>query len=164
MPTWEERLSASRQIPYYFNRETGETQWERPHDFVRGSTEGSHDHQCTRVHAYHLLVKHAGSRRPSSWREPVIGRTRDQALDLISGYRREIVGGQGDAHLERFKALAGSVSDCSSAKRGGDLGEFSRGQMQRPFEEAAFSQPVDQVGEIVETDSGLHLIYVASRH
>ena len=34
-----------------------------------------------------------------------------------------------------FDELASEVSDCASAKRGGDLGKFGRGQMQRPFEE-----------------------------
>ena len=34
-----------------------------------------------------------------------------------------------------FQELASEFSDCSSAKRGGDLGRFGRGQMQRPFEE-----------------------------
>ena len=34
-----------------------------------------------------------------------------------------------------FQELASEVSDCSSAKRGGDLGPFGRGAMQRPFEE-----------------------------
>lgn len=30
---WEERMSRSRNIPYYFNRSTGETVWERPEGF-----------------------------------------------------------------------------------------------------------------------------------
>ena len=34
-----------------------------------------------------------------------------------------------------FVDLATEFSDCSSAKRGGDLGKFGHGQMQRPFEE-----------------------------
>ena len=37
-----------------------------------------------------------------------------------------------------FSELATQFSDCSSAKRGGDLGPFGRGQMQRPFEEVCF--------------------------
>ena len=37
-----------------------------------------------------------------------------------------------------IKDLASEVSDCSSAKRGGDLGPFGRGQMQRPFEEVQY--------------------------
>lgn len=37
-----------------------------------------------------------------------------------------------------FKQLASQFSDCSSAKQGGDLGAFARGQMQKPFEDAAY--------------------------
>lgn len=42
-----------------------------------------------------------------------------------SGYREEIVSGK-----EKFEDLASRFSDCSSAKNGGDLGPFARGQMQ----------------------------------
>lgn len=44
---------------YYYNQSTGESTWEMP-------TAAS---QAAQVHAAHLLVKHAGSRRPSSWKE-----------------------------------------------------------------------------------------------
>lgn len=54
--------------------------------------------------------------------------------------------------------LAQKYSDCSSAKRGGDLGPFSRGQMQKPFEDVAFSLKVGEISDITETDSGLHII------
>lgn len=55
--------------------------------------------------------------------------------------------------------LAEKFSDCSSAKRGGDLGFFTRGAMQKPFEDAAFELEVGQLSEIVETDSGVHIIH-----
>ncbi len=42
-----------------------------------------------------------------------------------------------DALREAFMELAKTESDCSSAARGGDLGSFGPGQMQRPFEAAA---------------------------
>lgn len=57
-----------------------------------------------------------------------------------------------------FAELAQNYSDCSSARRGGDLGPFSRGAMQRPFEEAAFALKVGELSEAVDTDSGVHII------
>ena len=45
-----------------------------------------------------------------------------------------------------------------SAKRGGDLGHFGRGQMQAPFEEASFALNVGELSDIVDTDSGVHII------
>ena len=39
----------------------------------------------------------------------------------------------GDA---KFDDLAVKFSDCSSGTRGGDLGPFGRGMMQKPFEDA----------------------------
>ena len=54
---------------------------------------------------------------------------------------------------------AGKRSDCSSFRNGGDLGEFERGQMQKPFEDATFGLEVGEMSGIVETDSGFHLIF-----
>ncbi len=62
-----------------------------------------------------------------------------------------------------FAEAAGEHSACPSSAEGGDLGTFQRGQMVPPFEAAAFSQPLNEVGEIVETDFGYHLILVTDR-
>ena len=71
----------------------------------------------------------------------------------LVGYRDQIVSGQAT-----FEELASQFSDCSSAKRGGDLGPFGRGQMQKPFEDATYSMKVGELSEPVDTDSGVHII------
>ncbi len=150
---WEKRMSTSRNIPYYYNRETGETQWEEPASSGDDSTR-----------AYHLLVKHCQSRRPTSWKcaaGETIRRSPEEALALICAYREQIVASRDP--FGAFQEVAARESDCSSARRGGDLGVFARGQMQPAFEEAAFGLPYDTVSAPVHTDSGVHLIWRPSR-
>ncbi len=57
-----------------------------------------------------------------------------------------------------FADAAREFSDCPSGAEGGDLGEFGRGQMVRPFEDTAFSLRIGQMSGVVETQFGFHLI------
>jgi len=57
-----------------------------------------------------------------------------------------------------FASLAREYSEDVSAEQGGDLGYFGRGQMVKPFEDAAYALRPGQISEIVETPYGLHLI------
>uniref|UniRef100_A0A1A9UHS2 Peptidyl-prolyl cis-trans isomerase n=1 Tax=Glossina austeni TaxID=7395 RepID=A0A1A9UHS2_GLOAU len=147
---WEVRTSRSTGLTYYLNIYTKESQWDLPTEPAKKEISASGPSE---VRCCHLLVKHKGSRRPSSWREENITRSKEEARQILEDYRKQIE--NGDATLED---LAQKYSDCSSAKRGGDLGMFGRGQMQKPFEEAAFSLKVGQLSKIVDTDSGLHVI------
>jgi NIMA-interacting peptidyl-prolyl cis-trans isomerase 1 len=76
-----------------------------------------------------------------------------RALGGSQAFRERIMLGEVE-----FAALASRESHCSSARNGGDLGVFGRGQMQRQFEEAAFALKVGELSGPVESDSGVHLI------
>ena len=92
-----------------------------------------HHTMSDEVRASHLLVKHQGSRRPASWRDPdgqhIPKKTKEAARDELLAYREQIASG-----VVTFADLAAKVSDCSSAKHGGDLGFFGPGKMQKAFE------------------------------
>jgi len=60
--------------------------------------------------------------------------------------------------ISSFGKYASEFSECSSAGDKGNLGSFGKGQMQKAFEDVAFSLKVGEVSEIVKTDSGLHII------
>ncbi len=59
-----------------------------------------------------------------------------------------------------FAELAKQYSQGPGAADGGDIGELARGQMQKDFEDAAFSLKPGQVSNVIETDSGYHILKV----
>ena len=59
---------------------------------------------------------------------------------------------------EKFGNIAREISICPSAKRGGDLGTFTRGKMVKEFEQPAFVLQKGQISPIVKTKFGYHII------
>lgn len=136
------------------------------HNDVGGQGEG-------KIRCSHLLVKHRDSRRPSSWREAEITRSKEEAIEILKGHEHRIQSGEAT-----LGDIAVSESDCSSARKKGDLyvlilpvtrqcarthylpysGFFGHGEMQKEFEDAAFALQPGQVSGVVETASGVHLI------
>jgi peptidyl-prolyl cis-trans isomerase NIMA-interacting 1 len=175
------KFSSSKQTPYFHNSVTGASTWDAPPGFsaeqisqLPGYAEyvGGEGSRPAKVRASHLLVKHKDSRRPASWKEVCdhefkggrpqvdisvskdpITRTKEEAIEILHGYRAQI----GDSSAE-FARLAETHSDCSSHSKGGDLGWFGPGQMQKAFEDGTYALQVGQISDIVDSDSGVHLI------
>ena len=57
-----------------------------------------------------------------------------------------------------FAKLAEKYSQGPTAKKGGDLGYFTRGMMVKPFEKAAFSLKKGEISGLVRTSFGFHII------
>lgn len=62
-----------------------------------------------------------------------------------------------------FEDAAKEFSTCPSGARGGDLGQFGRGQMVKEFEDVAFAAEIGEVKGPVKTQFGYHLIKVENR-
>lgn len=78
--------------------------------------------------------------------------TKDLAYQKIQDVKAKLKKGK------KFEELAKQYSDCPSGQNGGDLGYFSKGQMVKSFEEAAFKLRIGEVSDIVQTEFGYHLI------
>ncbi|PSN74093.1 rotamase-domain-containing protein [Corynespora cassiicola Philippines] len=168
---WEVRRSNTKNLPYYFHAATKDSRWEPPAgtDSEKLKVYMSQVHSSKvqpsqsngggdRIRCAHLLVKHKDSRRPASWREAKITRDYGQAEQEIKQYQQQIQAYQKGEGGKSLSDLATTESDCSSARKGGDLGFFGRGDMQKEFEDAAFRLQPGEVSDIVSTASGLHLI------
>merc|ERR1719387_2618953 len=78
------------------------------------------------VQVLHIIRKHKDSRRPSSWREPVITRSKDDAKAIVKQFRSELAQietkpGVFGKLQKRFEEIAKAESDCGSHENGGDL-------------------------------------------
>jgi peptidyl-prolyl cis-trans isomerase C len=97
------------------------------------------------VHARHILIKTD---------EKDDEKTKGEKKIKIEGIRKQLVDGA------NFGKIAQESSECPSKDRGGDLGTFPRGRMVKPFEDAAFTQKVNEIGPVVESKFGYHIIEV----
>ncbi|MBI5590442.1 MAG: peptidylprolyl isomerase [Deltaproteobacteria bacterium] len=102
--------------------------------------------QPEQIKASHILVKVDPKDDPAK---------KAEALKKIESIQEKLKAG-GD-----FAALAKEQSDCPSKEKGGDLGFFAKGQMVKPFEDAALALKPGETSGIVETQFGYHIIKLA---
>lgn len=89
------------------------------------------------MHAHHILVKEE-----------------DKAKTLLADLQKD---------PKKFEEVAKASSICPSSQQGGDLGDFSEGQMVPEFEKACKEGEIGKVVGPVKTQFGYHLIRVDSR-
>ena len=145
----EYRLPEQREGAYLLvETDALRSQVQVPEDKLRAEYEArkqefSHEEQ---IRARHILVR---TTDPAS---EAAARTKLEAA------RKRIEGGAD------FGVVAGEVSEEPGAKeRGGDLNWFGRGQMVKPFEDAAFALKEGEVSGVVETVFGYHIIKLEER-
>jgi parvulin-like peptidyl-prolyl isomerase len=116
-----------------------------------------HPSEFERAKASHILIRFQGS--------PVPVRTGQQELTEAAALTKA------QALLKRIKAgedfakLAQAESDdTGTGAKSGDLGEFGRGQMVAPFDQAAFAMKTGEVSDPVKTQFGYHIIKLESRN
>lgn len=102
-----------------------------------------------RLSASHILIMFDKEDTPEAKAE------KKKQLEAV---RQEVVDGAD------FAEMAKKHSACSSAPMGGALGEFNRqSPFVQEFKDAAFSQKVDEVGAVFETQFGYHIIKVTEK-
>ena len=83
---------------------------------------------------------------------------KERVKSKLNEYRDRILKGS------KFSTIATLYSeDPASAKKGGELGFFSRGQMVGEFENAAFALQDGEISPIIETKYGYHIIQMIER-
>ncbi|KAG5421680.1 ESS1 [Candida metapsilosis] len=163
-PNWTIRVSKTHDKEYFLNHATKESSWDPPYgtdmevlnEYLRKFKENGRKpvvNKDGQVRVSHILTKHKSSRNPKSWKNPDITISREEAIQTTRDYLSKILKGEAS-----FNELAEAESDCSSHSRSGDLGFFGKKQMQPPFENAAFNLHVGEISDLVETDSGIHII------
>ena len=91
---------------------------------------------------------------PTASARHILVATEQECLDL----KTQIEGGAD------FAELAKKHSQCPSGQSGGDLGEFSKGQMVPEFDTVVFGGELNQTHGPVQTQFGFHLIEITSRN
>lgn len=98
--------------------------------------------------------------------EEMVNDAQKKVLDAeakIRVLKKSFDGLSGAALTNKFAEAAKANSACPSKEKGGDLGEFTRGQMVPEFDKVAFASEPFKVSDPVKTQFGWHLIMVTKK-
>ena len=116
-----------------------------------------HKHEYTELEVRHILIRHRAS-DTANGKSKAHPRSEAAAKALGNKYLAELHKGAD------FSQLARKVSDDTLTRaQGGNLPAFSRGAMSSEFEAAAFALAPGEIGPLVRTAQGYHLIQLQAR-
>lgn len=157
---WEERIAHSTKECYFYDTITRKVHFTLPPSHHRekdrnawGVILGDYSDFNDQLRCRHILVKHSESDRCSSYRERMVRRTKQEALNKIMHARDLIQSGKFE-----FAELANMISDCCSARHGGDLGPLSLTQTPFVFERNILLLKDGELSEIFQTKAGYHIL------
>ncbi|CAG5099916.1 Oidioi.mRNA.OKI2018_I69.XSR.g16747.t1.cds [Oikopleura dioica] len=94
----------------------------------------------TKVKISHIVVKHSGSRNPSTADLVPVKRNRQQAREKLELIKAETT-------VANFDVIAEKYSDCTTRSSGGDCGWIFRGDSHKVVEDVAFNLNIGQLRE-----------------
>lgn len=104
--------------------------------------------QLSVVRISHILIK-CDSRDPAE---------RGQALTRIRSIRERLQKGEDFARLARDNS-----NDPESASKGGDVGYVTKGQLDKAIDQYAWTAPVGQLSDVIQSQFGFHVVVVTDR-
>jgi protein-disulfide isomerase len=101
------------------------------------------------AHVRHVLVQYAGAKAA----EKSVVRSKVEAKARAEQLRQKVI-----EERIRFDKVAEEASDCPTAKAGGALGRFTRGQLDEQLDAALFALQPGQLSPVLETPFGYHVL------
>jgi len=158
-PTFVPEAATATSTPYTiegFNSQYEKTITElKNYDISEATLRAVYEIQVLREKLVDQLAKDTPHTEEQVWARHILVETEAEAQAV----RRDLL----ERGIDFAEEAMRFSKDTGSSANGGDLGWFGKGAMVAPFEEAAFSQEVGAIGDIVKTDFGYHIIQVLDK-
>ena len=109
---------------------------------------------CALQHQLHIILNKQGIIMASASAVHILVKTEREANAILQQLQKGI----------SFAQLAKKHSICPSGKKGGELGEFRRGQMVKAFDDVVFKKPILTLHGPIKTKFGYHIIKTLYRN